>query len=79
MELSAIALQGMERAQAQLERSAERLSRAGRPPSDGVPADTVDLSAEMVGLLSARNAFAAMTRVLKTTDDMERHVIDLLG
>lgn len=79
MELTAIALQGLEAAQGQLERSAERLSRAGEMSPDGAPVDPVDLSGEAVALLSARNNFETNARVLETADEMQRQVLDLFG
>ena len=73
MEISAAALSGMHRAEARLEATAQRLARV----SD--PADTVDLSAEMVALLEARNDFAVNAKVLKTGDEIERVLLDVLA
>jgi hypothetical protein len=76
MELSAIALRGMEQAQGRVEDSAARLARTGAADYGG---DTVDLSSEVVQLLAARNDFAANARVAETAGEMERKVIDLLA
>jgi len=76
MDLSAIALRGLDQAQAKLEKSAARLASSGALSPDG---DTVDLSAEVVALLSAKNAFAAGIKVLRTADEMQRQTIDLLA
>ncbi len=77
MDLSAIALQGLEQAQVQLEKTATRLASAGAP--DGATWDTVDLSAEMVALLSAKNQFSANLSTLKIADEIEKNVIDLMA
>ena len=79
MQLSSIALEALERAQAQLDLTAERLSGAGQVPPDGAPVDTVDLSREVVALLSARTEFATHARVLETANEIDRQVVDLLG
>jgi flagellar hook protein FlgE len=73
MEISAVALQGLERAQERLAATAQRLARAADP------ADTVDLAAETVALLESRHAFAVNARVLKTADQMQQSLIDLLA
>ena len=73
MEISAIALSGMNQAQTRLEGVAKRLARV----SDS--ADTIDLSTEMVALLEARNAYATNAKVLKTADEMHGSLLDVLG
>jgi flagellar basal body rod protein FlgG len=78
MELSAIALQGLEQAQVQFEHAAAQVT-ASTATSDGTPVDTVDLSQAMVLLLSARNQFEANIAVLKTADEMQRQVFDVLA
>lgn len=79
MELSAIALEGMHRAETRLERTAGRLAQVGTASAGNAPADTVSLSDEMVSLLSARNEFAIGARVLETAQEIERNVLDILG
>jgi hypothetical protein len=76
--LSAIALSGLDRAQAGLEQTASRLSRIAAPTSDGTPIDTVDLSTAAVELLAARQDFAINIRLLKTADEVERQAVNLL-
>jgi len=44
-----------------------------------MPADPVDLSTDMVSLISARNQFAANLQVARTGGEMERRAIDLLA
>jgi flagellar hook protein FlgE len=69
------AIGGLERAQASLEQVAGRLAKS----SSAAPEDTVDLSAEMVKLLHARNAFQSNARVIETEDKMQTSVVNLLG
>lgn len=73
MQVSAIALGGMEQAAARLDRTATRLAKVADPT------DTVDLSAEMVALMQARNDFAVNAKVLKTADEMSKTLVEMLG
>jgi hypothetical protein len=79
MEISAIALRGLDQAQAQLEQAGGQLASIGANSSDGIPADTVDLSQAAVSLLSAKNEFAANLKVLKIADELQRQTLDLLA
>lgn len=75
MEISRIALTGMERAEGQLRRTADRLAQAGNVEA----ADEVNFSAEMVALMHARTAFTAAARAARTGDEIEKIAIELLG
>ncbi|MBM3775949.1 MAG: hypothetical protein FJW37_12435 [Acidobacteria bacterium] len=75
MQISGIALEALNRAEAKVDATAERLARVGYSPEG----DSVRLSDEMVALLQARNDFVPQTRVLKTADEMYKHVIDVLA
>ena len=80
MELLGIALQGLQQAQGQLENTAQRIARTGMetaPPE--APGDSVDLSGDMVSLLSARNQFAANLAVAHTVDEMQKQTLNLLA
>ncbi len=79
MDLSAIALQRLEQGQAQLEQAATRLARAGVESPDGASLDTVDLSAEIVALMSAKTQFSANLSTLKTADQIQKNVLDLMA
>ena len=79
MDLSAIALQGLERGQAQLEQAAARLAGAGAESPDGANLDTVELSAEIVALMSAKTQFSANLSTLKTADQIQKSAIDLMA
>jgi len=78
MDLSSIALQGMQQAEVQLENAATAIASPGSSP-EGANIDTVDLSAEMVALMSAKNDFSVNLSVLKTADQVEKQTVDLMG
>ena len=79
MDLSAIALQGLDQAQVQLQNAATRLAGAGADSPDGAGLDTVDLSAEIVALMSAKNQYSANLSTLKTVDQIQRNALDLMA
>jgi flagellar hook protein FlgE len=79
MEVSSIALQGLDRAQDQLNSSAARVAGAGTTASAGMPVDQVDLSKEVVAQMSAKNDFAANLAMLKTADQMQQAAIDMMA
>lgn len=65
----------MSAAQQKLDQAAARIARW---PGDG-PADTVDLSAEAIALLEARNDNAANVSVARTADERDRATLNLIG
>jgi len=71
MDLSAIALQGLEEGQVQLDGAAARLAGAGAASADGTSPDTVDLSAEIAALMSAQTQFSASLSILKTAGKIQ--------
>ena len=73
MDVTAIALSGLGAAQKKLETASRRVA----PP--GQSGDLVDLSADMVALLAAKNELAANARVIRTADEMRKQTLDLLG
>jgi hypothetical protein len=77
MDPSAIALQGLQQADAQLEAAATKIANAGATSPDGIPLDTVDLRVEMVALMAAQNLFEANIATIKTTDQMRKALIDI--
>jgi len=79
MDLSAIALQGVEQGQVQLQNAALRLAGAGADSPDGAGVDVVDLSAEIVALMSAQNQFSANLSTLKTADQLQKTALDLMA
>jgi len=77
MDPSAIALQGLQQADAQLETAAARIANAGAASPDGASLDIVDLSVEMVALMAAQNLFEANVATLRTTDQVQKALIDI--
>ncbi|MBZ5546334.1 MAG: hypothetical protein LAO22_00025 [Acidobacteriia bacterium] len=77
MDISAIALQGLQQADAQLEKAATRIAAYGATSPDGANLDTVDLSAEVVALMSAKTEFSANLKTLKTANEIQKNLIDL--
>jgi hypothetical protein len=78
MGISAIALQGLNQAQAQVEQAGGRLAAVGGETSDGAAPDSVDLSDAAVSLLAGKNAFAAGIQLLKVADEMQSQAVNLL-
>jgi flagellar hook protein FlgE len=79
MDLSSIALQGLDQASAQLDAAASRIAGAGMPSGDGASLDTVSLSEEMVALMSAKNLFSANVASLKTADQTQQNLLDIMA
>lgn len=77
MDVSAIAVQGLQQADAQLETAAAKIANASAASPDGAPLDVVDLSAEMVVLMSAQNLFEANLATIKTNDQMQNALVDI--
>jgi flagellar hook protein FlgE len=71
------ALEGMSRAETQLNQAASDIARATTVSPLG--ADVVDLSASMVSLLQSRNNFDANTKVFKVADEMQKSLLNVIG
>ena len=71
------ALEGMARSEAQFNGVADKIARL--PLSQFGQGDQVDLSAEAVALLQAKNSFEANTKVVKVADQMEQTLLDMTG
>lgn len=78
MEILAVALEGLTRAEAQVDQAAVRISQAG-VASNGSSGDTVDLSKEIVNLAAAKEEFLANLKALQAGDDLTKHTIDILA
>jgi len=76
MQITAIALEGLERAQVRVDLAATNLSKATTPDGD---TDLADLSQETVALMAARNDFHLQTKVMQAAGEMEANVVDLIG
>jgi hypothetical protein len=66
-------LQGMEKAQAQLDHAATNI--AAWPDST----DTIDLSAQAVAMISARDNFMANVEAARSGDQMQRDLLNMVG
>ena len=77
MDISAIAIQGLNQADAQLQQAATAIAGAGSQSPDGSNLDTVNLATEMVALLSARTMFAANLKTLSVASEIQKSTIDL--
>jgi hypothetical protein len=80
--------EGLKRAESQIADSAKRLSRLPAAFTSllqstggisGEPIDVVDLSAESVALLQARNVAEANIAALQAFDEVQQHLLNLLG
>ena len=78
MDVSSIALQGLQQANTQLEAAATAIATAGSDSSSG-NVDVVDLSAEMVALMSAKTQLDLNLTTLKTADQMQQSLVDVKG
>lgn len=79
MDLSAIALQGLQQADAQLESAAGKIASFGASSPSGANLDVVDLSAAVVALLSAKNSYSANLGTVKVANEIQKTSIDLLA
>jgi len=71
------ALEGMSRAETQLNRAANDIARSTTVSPTG--GDVLDLSAPMVSLLESRNNFEANTKVFKVADEMQKSLLNVIG
>lgn len=74
-----IAAEGIRKADERVQRAAERLARLGPPTDSAAPEDVIDLSAEVVALLEAKNAHAINAKVAETATSLDQHLLDILG
>jgi flagellar basal body rod protein FlgG len=77
MDPSSIALQGLQQANIQVSAAATKIASADASSPDGTNLDVVDLSTEMVALMSAQSAFDVNLATLKTADQMQKSLLDL--
>jgi hypothetical protein len=71
------AVQGLLAAEQSLEKTADRIARGPSRPAGG--GDTISLSEEAVGLLSARNAYEMNLKVLQVGDAMMKKLVDFMA
>ena len=70
-------LQGMQRALAQFNKAANNIAQ--EPVAPSYPADTIDLSAQAVALIQAKNSFEANTAALKVGDEMTQSLMKAIS
>ena len=78
MDISAIALQGVEQAQVQLDAATASLASAGTSPG-GANLDTADLASGIVALNSAQTLLQLSLSTLKTADQVSQTTLNLLA
>ena len=76
MEIIATALAGLQAAEARVEKTARNVAR-GLQPTD-VGEDRVDLSAEMVALIEAKNGAAVNVKVVQTAEDLAEQALKIV-
>ena len=78
MEILAVALEGLNRAEASVDQAAVRISHAGIT-ANGSSGDTVDLASEIVNLTVAKDDYLANLKALQAGDELTKHTIDILA
>ena len=79
MDVSSIALQGLQQAENQLDAAAAGIAREGTGSSNAGNVDVVDFSSEMVALMSAQILYEANLATLRTADQVEQNLVNLTG
>ncbi len=73
-------LQGLSRAETQLNTAADHIAKSPLSASDNPqPGDSIDLSSEMVALLESRQNYDANLATLRTSDQMQKTLLDMIG
>jgi len=70
-------LQGLQRSEAQFNQAAANIAR--EPASSSPQGDRVDLSAQAVALIEAKNSFEANTKALKVDDELTQTLLKAIG
>jgi len=78
MDLSAIALQGINQAEMQLDATTTSLASAGASANGG-GVNVDDVASQMVAMSSAEILLQLSLSTLKTSDQLQKNVIDLLA
>jgi len=77
MNVTGIALQGLQQAETQLDAAAAGIASAGAKSANGSNVDVVDFSSEIVALMSAQILYEANLATLKTADQVEQNLVNL--
>jgi flagellar hook protein FlgE len=76
MQIFASALQGLNAAETQLDQTAGRIAHSAE---NSAAPDSVDLSTDMVNLLTAKQQFAANLKSLEVGNEIAKHTLDILA
>jgi len=79
MSILPTAAEGLRSAEERVNRVAQRLSRLPLSGDASVPEDVVDLSAEVVALIEAKNLHGVNAKVAQTAAELDQHILDILG
>jgi flagellar hook protein FlgE len=71
-------LQGMQRAETQINQVAQNIAQGPSSTTAGPEVDTVDLSAQAVALIEGKNSFEANTSALKVSDQMTQTLLNTI-
>ncbi len=77
--IASSSLQGMQKAQAQLNKTAANIAALPAAADTPPTTDTLDLSTDMVNLISARDNFMANVGAAKTGDEMQRTLLNMIA
>lgn len=73
------ASEGLRKAEDRILRVAERLSRLPLSADESAPVDVVEWSAEVAALLTAKTEHAANAETARSSAELDRAVLDILG
>ncbi len=79
MDITSIALQGLEQSSAQVDAAVSQIASAGSSSGGAAPVDVVSLSKEMVALMSAKTAFSANVDVFKTAEETQQSTLNVMA
>ena len=80
MQILAIAQQGLQQAESQVDKAAQGVAQASmNGATSHAPSDTVSLSDQMVSLMSANNQYDASLGLAQTAKEMEKQTLNLLA
>lgn len=77
--IAVTSLAGMEKAEGQVSIAASRIARMPASVQAGQGGDVVDLSAEIVALMVARDNFMANVAAAKTGDELQRALLNIVA
>jgi hypothetical protein len=79
MGASSIALQGLQQSEIQLAAAASSIATAGTTSANGSNFNLSNLSTDIVSLVTAEAQFSLNLASLKTADEVEQNLIDVLA